>query len=226
MRLEDDSIGIGSGSLLCHRNRIYILTARHNLTGRNAFTGRAISKRQQGGAFPTEVRFHLPYETKLDGDQVGFDAQPCVLKLYSSGEPIWMVHSADDLRHDVAVISLSDVVAKKLIRSGVEDDTDADFLAETEGLAASSDFVTLGSGKSLRLAALTHYVIDGFKLRVGHELFVLGFPEGISASDLPIWKRATIASEPNATVDGLPILLVDTATRRGMSGGPAIARAN
>lgn len=61
-------------------------------------------------------------------------------------------------------------------------------------------------------------------VHVGTEVFVLGFPFRLSASGLPIWKRASIASEPDIDLDGLPKLLVDTASRPGMSGSPVILR--
>lgn len=55
----------------------------------------------------------------------------------------------------------------------------------------------------------------------GLDAFVLGFPKGIAKQGaFPIWKRASIASEPILTVDELPIILIDTATREGMSGSP------
>ncbi len=55
------------------------------------------------------------------------------------------------------------------------------------------------------------------------DVFVIGFPFGIKAGgELPIWKRASIASEPDVDIDGLPKLFVDTATRPGMSGSPVI----
>lgn len=61
---------------------------------------------------------------------------------------------------------------------------------------------------------------------VGQELYILGFPKNISAQQiLPVWKRASIASEPDLDAFGLPQFLVDTATREGMSGAPVIARA-
>jgi hypothetical protein len=63
-----------------------------------------------------------------------------------------------------------------------------------------------------------------FAVIVGDDAFVLGFPSGLEGGPgLPIWKRASIATEPHYDLDGLPKLLVDTATRKGMSGGPAIA---
>jgi hypothetical protein len=59
----------------------------------------------------------------------------------------------------------------------------------------------------------------------GQDVFVLGYPFGrIVGAPVPIWKRGTIAIDPSFDVDGLPKMLVDTATREGMSGSPVIAR--
>ena len=61
-------------------------------------------------------------------------------------------------------------------------------------------------------------------IRPGSEVFILGYPMGITLqSELPIWKRGSVASEPAYHADGLPIILVDTATRKGMSGSPVFA---
>ncbi|MCC5808448.1 MAG: trypsin-like peptidase domain-containing protein [Opitutales bacterium] len=68
--------------------------------------------------------------------------------------------------------------------------------------------------------------IDPFQdwdVEVGEQVFILGFPFGISSSHrLPVWKSATLASEPNIDIEGLPQILVDTATRQGMSGSPVV----
>ena len=58
--------------------------------------------------------------------------------------------------------------------------------------------------------------------RVGAEVFILGFPLGLTVQGpLPIWKRGSIASEPLVAIDNnLPIFFVDAATRHGMSGSP------
>lgn len=62
-----------------------------------------------------------------------------------------------------------------------------------------------------------------FKEEVADDAFVLGYPFS-DATDLqlPIWKRASIASEPDIDVDQLPKILIDTATRAGLSGSPVI----
>jgi hypothetical protein len=65
------------------------------------------------------------------------------------------------------------------------------------------------------------------KLRVADDVFILGYPLGITVAEvLPIWKRASLASEPEINVDDLPKILVDTATRSGLSGSPVFARGN
>jgi hypothetical protein len=77
---------------------------------------------------------------------------------------------------------------------------------------------------------LRHFPINAVKFddirpEVTHDVFVLGFPLGItSGGRLPIWKRGSIASEPDVNLYGLPQLLIDTATREGMSGAPVIAQ--
>lgn len=61
----------------------------------------------------------------------------------------------------------------------------------------------------------------------GGDCFVLGYPKGVDAGfHLPLWKRASIASEPSLDHAGLPRLLIDTATRLGMSGAPVVAVSN
>jgi hypothetical protein len=55
----------------------------------------------------------------------------------------------------------------------------------------------------------------------GMDCFILGFPEGlIGAANTPIWKRGSIAAEPYQKYP----YYVDSATRKGMSGSPVIAR--
>lgn len=57
------------------------------------------------------------------------------------------------------------------------------------------------------------------------DVFVVGFPFGLIANaPAPVWKRGSIAIDPTFDPDGLPKMLVDTATREGMSGSLVIAR--
>ncbi len=57
------------------------------------------------------------------------------------------------------------------------------------------------------------------------DVFVVGFPFGlISGAPAPVWKRGTIAVDPTFDVEQLPKMLIDTATRPGMSGSVVVAR--
>jgi len=67
--------------------------------------------------------------------------------------------------------------------------------------------------------------LDKLPLTPGMDVFVLGYPRGISGGGrFPIWKRGSIASEPDIHIDNLPKMYIDTATREGMSGAPVYAQ--
>lgn len=67
--------------------------------------------------------------------------------------------------------------------------------------------------------------LDDFRLAPSLDVFILGFPRGISGRvATPIWKRGTIATETDLDHDGMPMYLVDAATREGMSGAPVYAQ--
>ena len=62
-------------------------------------------------------------------------------------------------------------------------------------------------------------------LRPGMDVFILGFPRGMTGgARFPVWKRGSLASEPDFDIDGVPKMYVDTATREGMSGAPVYAQ--
>ena len=63
------------------------------------------------------------------------------------------------------------------------------------------------------------------KQRVGMPLYILGYPFGRSRYGLPVWKQGSFASEPCLAPDlDQRYLIVDTASRPGMSGSPVIQR--
>jgi len=62
------------------------------------------------------------------------------------------------------------------------------------------------------------------KLLIGSDLFILGFPFEIPYDGLPVWKRASVATEPAISEATSTYMLADTASRPGMSGSPVIVR--
>lgn len=60
--------------------------------------------------------------------------------------------------------------------------------------------------------------------RVGMRVFIVGFPFGRTPIGLPIWKQGTFATEPSLSPKFERCILVDSASRPGMSGSPVIQR--
>jgi hypothetical protein len=59
-------------------------------------------------------------------------------------------------------------------------------------------------------------------IKVGMDVFILGYPFGSAPPGFPVWKRGSIASEPDLARMTAGYYLVDTASRPGMSGAPVI----
>lgn len=85
-----------------------------------------------------------------------------------------------------------------------------------------SDVNNFGSTTILDSSYLQPYLI----LNPSSELNVVGFPFGFggTANLYPVWKRGTIASEPNLISTGISTFLIDATTRAGMSGSPVFFR--
>ncbi len=62
------------------------------------------------------------------------------------------------------------------------------------------------------------------RIEVGMEVFIIGYPFRLDPPAYPIWKRGSIASEPQLARITTNYMLVDTASRPGMSGAPVIRR--
>jgi hypothetical protein len=62
------------------------------------------------------------------------------------------------------------------------------------------------------------------RIRVGMDVYILGYPFGAEPPGFPVWKRGSIASEPDLAPMTNDYFLVDSASRPGMSGAPVIRR--
>jgi trypsin-like peptidase len=83
-----------------------------------------------------------------------------------------------------------------------------------------------GLEKSLLIAANDPtLMLEDLRLYPSLDVYVVGFPLGMfGGARFPIWKRGSIASEPDLNVAGKPCFYIDTATREGMSGAPVYAQ--
>lgn len=66
---------------------------------------------------------------------------------------------------------------------------------------------------------------DDFEIKIADDVFVLGYPYSLTGGgSFPIWKRGSVATEPEIDYECLPKYFIDTATKSGMSGAPVIFR--
>jgi len=72
--------------------------------------------------------------------------------------------------------------------------------------------------------AINELSSDDIGLSIAQDVFILGYPMGIDTQRLPIWKRGSVASEPDIDAEDLPLFYVDSATSKGLSGSPVILR--
>jgi len=79
-------------------------------------------------------------------------------------------------------------------------------------------------GLTVALYPLNVLANAALRIEIGMEVFILGYPFEIKLPAYPVWKRGSIASEPQLIRFTTDYMLVDTASRPGMSGAPVIRR--
>ena len=218
MRFDDTTLAYGSGFLYNRNGKYYIVTAWHNLSGRHSFTLKCLHSKN---GLPNNLIADMP--CLIRSKQDGLYARMSVRFDFDDGvNTTYLVHATGWPRVDVAVIPFEP-----------EDELPHEVYL--------SDGTTRKYSKPLKYRAYKHYPGNGIVYfssdqasvqlpegwiithTVGDALFLLGFPDGIfDYRVIPIWKRATIATEPSLDWNGQKTFLVDAASRKGMSGGPAI----
>jgi hypothetical protein len=208
----DDCRGLAYGSAFFYRldSRLFLVTARHNLTGRHWQTNDWLGSRPVS---PTHLR--IAWLTKPPtpaGWQVSVsEAEPGAPRSGSTQilmaeyllplideelQPTWLEHPQLGGDMDVGVLELN----------SVPDDV----------LVIPWENATQNSGD-----------VGWQLLAPGQDVFILGYPFSLSTGPrFPLWMRGTIASHPGLAWEiddkSLPLLLVDARTRKGQSGAAVI----
>ncbi|MCF7746886.1 hypothetical protein GLP43_04800 [Sulfitobacter sp. M39] len=178
---DEVELSQGTGFLYGHAEKTYLVTNRHNISGRNTLTGQYLDRdKLQPNWLSTDVR--VSGSGGIRSVAVGFGWG-------FSGTKAWLEHPAGPN---------VDVVACDV-----------------------SEFFNEQSGSPVRINEISS---ESYLVEVADEVFLLGYPLGLHLDDFPIWKRGTIASEPALDYEGRPMMVVDTASNKGMSGSPVILR--
>lgn len=175
---DSQKISVGSGFFLMDSDNYFLVTALHNLSGRDYFSRKCLSgKLAIPNKFSATVYIFGLNQQLLMSEIRG--------ELYQDGRPNFLYDWSPN-GGDVAVIKLS----------------------RTQNTPRIVTFCDNNSNTWLPFAGL--------------DVVVLGYPSALDISGTPIWKRASIASEPSLRVNQHNITLLDGLTYKGMSGGPVI----
>jgi Trypsin-like peptidase domain len=187
LSFNDEPIATGTGVVARHPSRgNFLITALHNLTGREPITKTIKSKT---AALPNRVRVEAHF-TDFDVNLYDGENDP------NSNQPFYRTHRLGS-RIDITVLPIADSI---IVRS------------------------------FMHQSFLTEQLNSQLRVHVAQECYIIGFPEGLVSRPqpsviMPVWKTGHIATEPHVDFyEGIPVLLVDATTRRGMSGAPVIVR--
>jgi hypothetical protein len=192
---NEHKLGTGTAFLYDWKERRFLVTNWHNVTGRNPNSHKIIHKEL---GLPNELRVWVP--TLSEGESGRLFHTVVRIGLYmddDTARPKWMVHPVHAEQVDVAVLPWPN-----------PDDIPGYGSLTVRNL----DDAVPANSREINLHDL--------QVNPGMDAFVLGYPQTLSAGGLALWKRASVASEPTFDVDGLPKFYIDTASRSGMSGAP------
>jgi hypothetical protein len=189
-----DTAASGSGFLMEANGRYFLITNLHNLSGWDWTSNNSLSSR---GWLPDTVNIELCFVNHKWGEATTYIYRSIAYDLFDgAGTPLWQIHPTFTESVDVAALPL-----------GMKSDL----------ISRCTDAIDLGTIPVNQIDWVS------FSPAAGDDAMVLGYPRGMrGGGKFPVWKRASIAFEPDFDVDGQPKTMIDTATRKGMSGSLVI----
>lgn len=221
MRRDQLALAVGSGVFYEKDGKYFIATAWHNVSGRHSTTLTPLATKT--GAIPDNIEVVFAQFISGQG-QSGWVRLPFVVSLERSGAAAYMVHPEAWPRIDVAVLPI-DLDATYPLGGYVPGQG-----PHKMGISLKDKGGRGGLETTIQAIqeCLGTYRQAGFApedlIHPGDELFIIGYPRGVTDhTGEPIWKRATVASDPHRGWEGQPKFLVDCASREGMSGAPVVS---
>lgn len=218
MFFEEVEIGTGTGFIVDFAGHYALVTNWHVLSGRHAISGQPLHRM---GSLPTRISFHVTafVQQKLPSGSIdSLHFKPISLDLYDDMHtPIWIDNGPTDPIDDFSLIYL-------------------DFFADhNDGKDYKLKSIPLGEvlyvtpiDKNNTNPTPPFALFTNLYPPIGSDVFVLGYPKGLELTGvLPIWKRASIATEPQSpiahgSVGRQNLFYIDGNTKPGMSGAPVI----
>lgn len=186
----------GTGFVVDHGGKMYLVTNGHIVTGRHRITDNYLGL----PALPHYLKATFPIAgVPLDEEELApIGTRTSNLALYDAdGRSLWLVHPQFGRKFDVIALPLEELV---------------------EG-ASTPPRITLSPYSIANSLSVSDF-------EPTQDVSVVGFPFGLSAgARSAIWVRGTVASEPWAGFEGDPCFLIDARTREGQSGSPCIVPA-
>ncbi len=217
MYFNDQEIAVGTAFVYLYNEKPYLVTNWHNVSGREPDTLKA---KHKCCALPNRFFVEVPF-VKLNQANYSISWKEHQVLIYrddndSPTEAIWYEHPKHGYKVDVVAIPVNEDEVFSPLKSiwfeqeSTQSKAEQTVLPRTTAICAVND-------PSLNLKKVL--------LRPSLDVFVLGFPRGMSGGGkFPVWKRGSIASEPDLDIDDLPKMFIDTATREGMSGAPVYVK--
>lgn len=212
---NDILLSTATGFTMKYGQDFALVTNWHVLSGYNPATGKCLSKT---GALPNRIECHVSVSTSYEVERKQAERlyfKPLSIDLLEGEQPIWLADRADDVQNDYAAIPLEKHLPE---------------LKEGATLRA-----ILGGRVTLRRGYIPDASgpinienVRSLYPPVGSEVFVLGYPHALTSTGIfPLWKRASIASEPQGsiTLGGCQYenaFYIDALTKAGMSGSPVV----
>jgi hypothetical protein len=196
---NDSVIGRGSGFFYLWEGNPLLVTNWHVVSGRNVFTKQLLSA---NGYIPAKLRY-FGLQLNQVGNEIRFARTEWVISLPEDAQSLLAEPpSIDGAEIDIwaAPVVQGSVIEKNSGRKGFQ------------GSENLSSFVN-------------DHVAKNISSQVGEDCLILGYPlSNYDGLKPPVWKTASLASEPGIPLGGLPLFLVDGHTTSSMSGAPIFRR--
>lgn len=211
-----------------HGSEDYLISAWHNFSGRRSDDLSPIAKKTPiERRIPNEIEVSIPFCARSEGESSPIFTLEFEINLYPrdlGGGALWFVHP--DLGHsvDVAALSIREAITNRC-RIQFFDGQWESAGQNLERMVGTDEYLKLHDGipEAIRYEPVNRHAKSNLRAQVGDEVFIVGFPLSLTPTGmLPIWKKGSIATEPDADAFDLPLLLVDSMPREGLSGSPAI----